>query len=248
MGSNVTDTSSRQAPLTPPDSSRRTSKSSSESFGSHTKYPQHVCSPIFSTPLRPDQGVHGQYLNQVGNITDVFASIAHGNDYSFFKHINGNPMISPAASRGSCQNDPLAGHYTTPNSICSDSVDNSYLMTRSQSEHGPVFHHRQHHHFDQQQRQQSFSMPSSSSWAEASRRLQFVTSADMETVHAASSMGSSVSDCHMDGGPLPEHDSFLPDRQVGHVIESQPDMLLQYENDDAYHRATMEMYDDVYQF
>lgn len=171
-----------QMPLTPPMSSRTTSalrfgRQPPAFYGSYLDAPE--MSRSVSSP-----GVPGHYRSAANKVTDVFASVAHGNDYSFYRNFM-SPNASPLLARPSHDHGDQFSHGDYTNSSVYSSQNSTPLLMQP-AQFDQAF---------QQQFPQHYSMPPS--WAVASRQLQFVTSAEM----AAES--PSVTDAYeLDGGPL----------------------------------------------
>lgn len=220
-----------QTPLTPPESSRRSSDCIGDRYGQSQPLPHYGYFPHTPQSLgRPftAQSSQSQYRGGVGEVTDVFAAVDHGNDYSFFRDINNNnTMLSPALSRGSAVTEYFSPGFHTAGSSYNECYTPSshHLMARSQSDYvlnaGLGIHLPCHG-------QASFSMPPT--WLEASRTLQYVTSADVES--SGSSENASAQD-QIDGGPL----------EPAVILASQPESSSAH-----YHRASKRMAYDSNQY
>lgn len=176
-----------QIPLTPPDSSRRSDVSDAFSRPSAGLY-YPTSAPIPRSRIDAAHNVHGQYLSSTGKVTDVFAAVAHGNDYSFFPTANSHAMLSPAHSRG----DSLHSHeyfptsaYTpnpqlsdpfTPNSQLSEHYGQSPQILEQQQYNGQYLMPNDGYNVGQA------SYPAPPAWYDASRRLQFVTSSELDSM------------------------------------------------------------------
>lgn len=177
-----------QIPLTPPDSSSRLTSSDGYSRQPTMFYPQ----AISATRSRADaaHNVHGQYLSSTGKVTDVFASVAHGNDYTFFPSAtSGNIGASPALSRDSLSNDYFpTGSYAS--NLSGQYADAQYSHSQFQMPGAQQL--------DEVLPYSSLlNYPSPPTWYEASRRLQYVTGSEL-----GSSSGTPHDTPDLDGGPL----------------------------------------------
>ena len=178
-----------RVPLTPPDSSRRTSEAEVDRSLPQPNHQYH--DPYPQTP-ESRQGtfirLQHQYLGNHSKITDVFSSIAHGNDYSFFRSADSSHLVSPAASRGSSSASYFSSHHPS---------QSQSLQGYHEDELSNLCH--PHQSFDNPLQQY---LPTQPYWQGPSQQLQYVT---------AMSNGYEEDDT-LDGGSLmiPESTTIVP--------------------------------------
>ncbi|CCG83658.1 protein of unknown function [Taphrina deformans PYCC 5710] len=162
-------------PLTPPMSSR----TESGSRFPRQPYPHYGLFPETHLMSRAPQDVHTiDSFPNTANISDLYATNANGNDYSLCFMNQPQPMMPIPSTI-----DAFSSAYTSPATAYSPFVDSPAGPQHSTPTlTGSEYHLQQPH----------YSMPPTWDIGVASRRLQYVTAADMD----------GTDDGKLDGGPL----------------------------------------------